>query len=26
MVVVSRETSKAAKRGWFSIGYAPLEG
>ena len=26
MVVVSRETSKAAKRGWFNIGYAPLEG
>ena len=26
MVVVSRETSKAAKRGWFSIGNAPLKG
>jgi hypothetical protein len=26
MVVVSRETSRAAKRGWFSIGNAPLEG
>ena len=25
MVVVSRETSKAAKRGWFSIGHAPLK-